>query len=45
MSTLYGHRLLWQSQGGWAVAGKPADHRRTKQVGKHQAVYSRAARL
>ncbi len=45
VSTLYGHRLLWQSQGGWAVAGKPADHRRTKQVGKHQAVYSRAARL
>ena len=36
---LYGHRLLWYNRGSWAAVR--GDHRRTQQVGRHQAVYVR----
>ena len=39
---LYGHRLLRHNCGSRAVAGHPPDYRRTKQVGRHQAVYDRS---
>ena len=40
VSALYAHRLVWQSCGSWAI-----DDDRTKQVGRHQAVCVRIARL
>ena len=43
VSALYGHRLVWQNCGSWSVIGHalPPDHRRTQQVGRHQAACNR----
>ena len=43
VSALYAHRLHRNNRGSRAVAGHLPDDCRTKQVGKHQAVYVRTA--
>ena len=43
LSALYGRRLIRKNRGSWSAIGHalPPDHRRTEQVGRHQAACNR----